>query len=196
VTIRFDRGNIDLIINCESSDTIGSIFEVTMKSAILRILRGDMEKRAFGDNNPALAAIAQYFMQAPPPNLPQIAQLYAQKLERDAKRDIERPSYFEEEMSDPLRVENKRLRAILDNIDTKISLLQRQKELARIQGEMAAAQGMAANVAAGAVGGALPMEAGGVPPEVPAQAAEPAPAQAPQAIPPANEVGPAEAAAM
>jgi hypothetical protein len=190
-----------------------------MESAMLRILaehgRAELEKTAFGNrDNPVLQAVAMHTMQAPPPNLPMLSSLYTQKLEKDLRRDLERPDEMDEMEADPLYQENKRLRRITQNMRSKMEMIRMQREMARIQGEISAMQGMAPNPAAAAAAGGLPPEAGGVPPEAAAQVAAqgapaPAPAQegppvggapsaAPQAPPGAASmgVGPVEAASM
>jgi len=187
-----------------------------MESAMLRILadhgREDLEKRAFGgdDQNPILQAIAMHTMQAPPQNLPMLSSLYAQKLEKDLRRDLEQPDPIDEMEADPLHQENRRLNRLVHNMHQKMEMIRMQREMARVQGEVSAMQGMAPNPAAAAAAGGLPPEAGGVTPEAAAAAQPPvaamqsgppvggAPASAPQ--PPPGEatmgVGPVEAASM
>jgi hypothetical protein len=195
-----------------------------MESAMLRILaehgQAEMEKVGFrfrGEDagNPILQVIAAHTMQAPPPNLPMLSSLYAQKLEKDLRRDLEVPDPIDEMEADPLHQENKRLRRITQNMRSKMEMIRMQREMARIQGEVSALQGvgagMAPNPAAAAAGGGLPPEAGGIPPEAAAAAAAQqgapapngppvggAPASAPQAPPgaPSMGVGPVEAASM
>lgn len=197
-----------------------------MESAMLRILakhgQAEMEKVGFrfrGDDssNPVLQSIAMHTMQQPPPNLPMLASLYTQKLEKDLRRDLEQPDPIDEMEADPLHQENKRLRRLTTNMRQKMDMIRMQREMARIQGEMAAMQGMgegmAPNPASAAAGGGLPAEAGGIPPEAAAAAAAQqgapapapngppvggAPASAPQAPPGAASmgVGPVEAAGM
>jgi len=193
-----------------------------MESAMLKILaehgQAEMEKRAYGfrgdgGGNPVLQAIAMHTMQAPPPNLPMLASLYAQKLEKDLRRDLETPDPIDEMEADPLHQENRRLRRIVTNMRQKMEMIRMQREMARIQGEMSVMQGMAPNPATAAAAGGLPPEAGGVPPEAaaaaaqqpqgmpPEQGASPmggAPSSAPQAPPgaPSVGVGPVEAASM
>jgi hypothetical protein len=186
-----------------------------MESAMLRILaeqgREELEKVAYGDyrSNPILQAVAMHTMQMPPQNLPMLSSLYAQKLEKDLRRDLEVPDPIDEMEADPLHQENKRLRRLLTNMRSKMEMIKMQREMARMQGEMAAMSGMAPNPAAAAAAGGLPPEAGGVPPEAAAAAAQQpaapvegppaggAPAAAPQAMPAASpSVGPVEAASM
>lgn len=197
-----------------------------MESAMLRILakhgQAEMEKLAFrfrGDDNsnPVLQAIAMHTMQQPPPNLPMLSSLYAQKLEKELRSDLEHPDELDEMAADPLHQENKRLRRITQNMRSKMEMIKMQREMARIQGEVSALQGMGAgmapNPAAAAAGGGLPPEAGGIPPEAAAAAAAQqgapapvpagppvggAPASAPQPPPGAASmgVGPVEAASM
>lgn len=154
--------------------------------------------------NPAISAIAAHFMQNPPPNLPVLAGMYSQKLERDLRAKMETPSNVEQEAMDPLRVENKRLHEMLLNTQMRLSLLQAQREMARLQGEAQAAQmpglmdqAMMQNPAVPAAVGGLPPQAGGPSPEEMAAidqqgGALPQPAQD-QAQP---GVGPVSAAAM
>jgi hypothetical protein len=192
-----------------------------MESAMLRILaehgQAEMEKRAYGDyrSNPILQAVAMHTMQMPPQNLPMLSSLYAQKLEKDLRRDLEVPDPIDEMEADPLHQENKRLRRLTTNMRQKMEMIRMQREMARIQGEMSALQGMdagmAPNPAAAAAGGGLPPEAGGIPPEAAAAAQQGAPAPAPAGPPvggaPASApqpppgaatmgVGPVEAASM
>lgn len=186
-----------------------------MESAMLRILavhgQTDLEKRAYmgrgGGDNPVLQSISMHMMQQPPQNLPMLAGLYAQKLEKDLRNDLERPSPIDEMEADPLHQENKRLRRITQNMRSKMEMIRMQREMARIQGEISAMQGMAPNPAAAAAAGGLPQEAGGVPPEaaaaVAAQQGAPAAPQGPPAggapaapQPQAGTVGPVEAASM
>ncbi len=194
-----------------------------MESAMLRILaeqgRADLEKRAFrlrsndDGSNPVLQAVAMHTMQQPPPNLPMLSSLYAQKLEKDLRSDLEHPDEMDEMAADPLHQENKRLRRITQNMRSKMELIRMQREMARIQGEISAMQGMAPNPAAAAAAGGLPQEAGGVPPEAAAAvAAQQGAAQqgaaapqgppvggapvAPQPQPGGGAVGPVEAASM
>ena len=190
-----------------------------MESAMLRILadhgRREFEKKAEMDGqNPILQSIAMHTMQQPPPNLPMLASLYTQKLEKDLRRDLEQPDPIDEMAADPLHQENQRLRRLTTNMRMKMDMIRMQREMARIQGEMSALQGMAPNPASAAAAGGLPPEAGGIPPEAAAAAAQqqaqapaPAPAgppvggapgSAPQAPPGAASmgVGPVEAASM
>lgn len=195
-----------------------------MKSAMIQFLaqagQKDLEKSAMvrirgqQEQNPALQAVAMHMMQMPPQNLPVLASLYAQKLEKDLRRDLEQPDPIDEMEADPLHQENKRLRRILTNMRSKMEMVRLQREMARLQGEVAAMQGMAANPAAAAAAGGLPPEAGGVSPEMAAAAAQPAnsavqgptsgppvggaPSSAPQAPPGSASigVGPVEAASM
>jgi hypothetical protein len=198
-------------------------FEVAMESAMLQILakhgQNELEKVGMGmgggeGSNPIVQAIAMHTMQQPPPNLPMLASLYTQKLEKDLRGELEQPSEMDEMAADPLHQENKRLRRMTENMRLKMSMIRMQREMARIQGEVTAMQGMAgmaANPAVAAAAGGLPAEAGGVPPEAAAAAAQGAqapapqgppvggaPASAPQAPPGAGSagVGPVEAASM
>lgn len=193
-----------------------------MESAMLQILadhgQAEMEKVGFrfrGDDssNPVLQSIAMHTMQQPPPNLPMLASLYTQKLEKDLRRDLEQPDPIDEMEADPLHQENKRLRRLTQNMRSKMEMIRMQREMARISGEVAAMQGMGGmgqNPASAAAAGGLPAEAGGIPPEAAAAAAQQgapapagppvggAPASAPQAPPgaPSMGVGPVEAASM
>ena len=206
-----------------------------MDSAILQILsdsvgtamgehslfhRGIL-KKADLSSNPMMQAVAAQMMQQPPENMPMLVSLYSQKLEKDLREDLQGEDEAAEEELDPLKVENDRLRTMVENLRTKISLIDKQKELGRLQGEMSSMQEMAPNPAAGAAAGGLPAEAGGVPPEAAAAAAQQqqaamqqaammaaqqqqqqpqqAPAQVPGAAPAVQGpqgVGPVEAAAV
>jgi hypothetical protein len=133
-----------------------------MESAMLRILaahgEAELEKRAYGgdSSNPVLQAIAMHTMQMPPQNLPMLSSLYAQKLEKDLRRDLEHPDPIDEMEADPLHQENKRLRRIVTNMRSKMEMIRMQREMARIQGELSAMQGMAPNPAAAAAAGGRP----------------------------------------
>jgi len=155
-----------------------------MDSAMLRIL-GDTVGTAVGehtlfhrgimkladlDSNPVMQALAAQMLQQPPENMPMLVSLYAQKLEKDLREDLQGEQELAEEETDPLRMENDRLRAMVENLRTRIQLIDKQKELGRLQGEMAATQEMSPNPAAAAAAGGLPAEAGGMPPEAAAAA--------------------------
>lgn len=197
-----------------------------MESAILKLV-DEATKLAVGEHllfhrgilkeadlqsNPIMQAVAAQMLQQPPENMPMLTSLYSQKLEKDLREDLQGENEMGEEETDPLRAENKRLREMTENLRQKVKLIEEQKELGRLQGEMAATQEMAPNPAVAAAAGGLPPGAGGVPPEIAAQAAQAQaaqPAMAPaQAAPPAQPmaapaappgpagVGPVEAAAV
>ena len=197
-----------------------------MDSAILRIVN-DAVGTAIGENllfhrgilkeadlqsNPVMQAVAAQMMQMPPENMPMLASLYAQKLEQDLREDLQGEEEMSQEETDPLRMENRRLHEMVENLRTKAELIEKQKELGRLQGELAAAQEMAPNPAIAAAGGGLPPGAGGIPPEVAAAAQQQqmAGGMAPEMAPPMpgaeagvpvqtpgpQGVGPVEAAAI
>lgn len=187
-----------------------------MKSAMVEILgwfseqvaeregREALEKRGFSglNNNPILQAIAMHVMQNPPPNLPMLADMYLQKMEKDLHQDEIQRQKDEARELDPLSAENDRLYRMVSNLRAQLNLIRMQREMAGLQGEMMAMMPNPA-VAAAAQGMPQPQEEGQpMEGQVPVEAApaEPAPAaQAPQMPPvaaPQMPTGPAEAAAM
>ena len=186
-----------------------------MESAILRIMAEQAEtemaeagidkQASVGTNNPVMQVMAAQMMQNPPMNMGNLMQLYAQKLEKDLRQDLEQPTPEDDMAADPLYQENKRLRRLTENMRMKLDMIKLQRRLAGIQGEMAMAMGMQPNPAAAAAGQGMPGQEQAMPPqEMPQEGAPPegappaAPAQAPAAAPAQGPggMGPVEAAAV
>jgi len=93
-------------------------------------------------SNPVTGILQQFMMKQPPANLPQLVELFSQKLLQDLQSSIQSGPG----VSDPLQAENNRLKVIVENLQLKQQMKQIQQQEAQQAMDIATAEAQKRNM--------------------------------------------------